>query len=333
MVLRGLCLDVQGLAGNRQRISRKFEQKNKGGRGGLDSKQFRDCSYELGVFSADAACFAGLQNNRVVDLATYMDWFDSVEEGRVVINLDANGFELFRAWIQVFKMFDEEMIGILTRAQFTEFWEEFGDSIELNGSPGNVFERRGDPFTKFDRSRNNRVSFRDFFYVLFHCSSFCTYMSARTGLSCPRRCIIFDDSEFCTLHKCANDPDCKRPSAMNDKYCPRCEENGGEVMGNLIWEKCSREIAVKALTSEADGTFLVRTSSRGGYVVSIVQRGQVTHVPVEGDAKSGFKFQFKSFPTINLLMQNTKELMTTSATVPVGKPLSPIDTNDDEYDF
>merc|ERR1712086_431672 len=97
------------------------------------------------------ARFNDLQTGGVVDQATYIDWFDSVEEGRVVITLDGDGFNLFRTSVQVFKMFDAEMNGSLTRTQFTEFWEEFGDSVAANKPIA------GDPFTKFDRNRNNQV--------------------------------------------------------------------------------------------------------------------------------------------------------------------------------
>ena len=43
------------------------------------------------------------------------------------------------------------------------------------------------------------------------------------------------------------------------------------IQGNLVWEKCSRGDAVNALTAKADGTFLVRISSRGGYAFRAVQ--------------------------------------------------------------
>ena len=54
---------------------------------------------------------------------------------------------------------------------------------------------------------------------------------------------------------------------------------------------------------------------------------------MDGDAESGFHFTESSFATINSLMQNTTELKTASATIPVGEPLPPIATDDGDDAF
>ncbi|KAB7499594.1 Phosphatidylinositol 3-kinase regulatory subunit gamma [Armadillidium nasatum] len=70
--------------------------------------------------------------------------------------------------------------------------------------------------------------------------------------------------------------------------------------GPSLWlnEQCTREDAVKLLTSKPDGTFLIRKSSRGPYALSIVFNKEVQHCLIHKSKGYGFAEPFLIHSTL-----------------------------------